>query len=558
MLRYARVALMAAVIVGSIVAVLCNYRIAGAVPLAPTVRLALPPAEQSVGVPRPDQSRFTTRRRIATPTSSPAAEEAVPRGAIVRNWVLERNAPKTPLIGAPKLSSFLMKTGPHTWAPRQDRLLSPMMAGRHIRPYAANGNTIILTGDATNYFNNDITLAYGADVYASCVNMTARHNYTMYIYPPNGSYTNSNAYHLGLSPDNAGTCNQYANFNLSTPWGGWNGGGTVNGSAYPGIWIMALMDNASGQFVTETAIVANASINFTTYANLGLTTPTYDFNPGSTIAVNATGLNPSDFYNIGFVLTAGSNLPCEYAIPQSSNNSTNNVCFTGTPTGLQAFGGNLTQYWGATSSPSTSSAPTGTYDIELYDATTGEMIGHQQMSIQPSTVSWTLTPYNSGGATPPPGFNYNNIFATDGLTDQSVTGLTYAASGLPAASNGHTERVVVSDPNGVALTQATSYLNLAAPSTATQAGGAISSTQAFPLQQTLEQAFGPTQTPFAPNVFTVQLYDNTLASVLGSKSFQILGYSSNFAWSSGSVLSAGPTGTTGTVVISNSGGSSVG
>jgi hypothetical protein len=55
---------------------------------------------------------------------------------------------------------------------------------------------------------------------------------------------------------------------------------------------------------------------------------------------------------------------------------------------------------------------------------------------------------------------------------------------------------------------------------------------AWPINSSNLTAFGPTQIPFAPNVYTVQLYDRTASSVVGSKSFQILGYSGQFQWTS--------------------------
>jgi hypothetical protein len=506
--------------------------------------------------------------RTLAPIATPAPGSIAPAfGNRPVTWHHVKSPPRLPGI-VPKLSQFLIKTGKNSWGVRQMTLHDEVVAGRHVHPYAANGNTIILTGDQSNYFSNDITLAYGADVYLACEGMPngQRNRYQYYVYPPDGSGAQVSG---TLSTGNAGECLAYGNFNLSTPFNGYNNGTAVStDAAYPGVWIVGLYDQFTASFVSETAIIANASINFTTYATLGLTAPTYTFNPGNTIVVNASGLNASQSYNIGFVNTGSGGQKCEYAIPQGSNNQNNVVCFTGAPTGLQAYGGNLTQYWGATSTPSTAAAPTGTYDIELYDTTTQEMIGHQQISIEPSAVNWTLTPYNSNGTALPTGFNYNNIFATDGLLDQSVTGLTYAATGV-GGTTGNTIDVSVSDPNGVVLTPVNFYYpTVGTPpqmqslatccSTTLGAGGTISKQIAFPLNQTYEEALGPTQNPFAPNVLTAQLFDTNTQTVEASTSFELLGYYASLAWTSGTILSAGTTATATNVTITNTGGTNFG
>jgi len=513
----------------------------------------LPPGATHPGggiIVRPHPTTFprVMPRPIRTATPAPPGG-----GSIDARWVSDATLRRP--ANAPKLAQFLVRAGPGKYRVRMMRPARLTMAtSGHMRPMAANGNTIILTGDQSNFFANDITLEYGADVYLACQNMTGRHNgYRYVVFPPDGSA--ARIQNIPRTANN-GDCTGYSNFNLSTPWGGFNGGTTTNGNAYPGVWVVAIQDTgtAGRPYVTEIAIVADAAVNFTTYANLGLTTPTNDFVPGSSIVVNATGLNPSHDYALGWVLTGGSGLPCEFTIPGPAT-AANGECFRGATTGLQAFGGQLTQFWGPSSSPSTSSAPTGTYDVQLYDSTASTLIGHQQISIEPSSVAWTLVPYNSNGDALPPGFNYNNIFSTDGLTDQSVTGITYSATGLPAASNGDTLRLSISDGNGVVLTNLNSYPIpnppiMDANPTVRQAGGAVSSQQAFPLNTQYETALGPSQTPFAPNVLTAQLYDTAKGTILASKSFQLLSYAANAAWSSGVVLSAANTGTTAVGTVS--------
>lgn len=559
MSRYARIGLMLLAVAIAIGAMLGGVRIAGANPLLIQRPIDGEPMARPSARPLPLRTPSVPLSGSATPSPAPATAGDIPNGPVNRTWSLSRDTARPPYM--PKLSDFLVKTGAHRMGVRQVHPMARMSLNGRVRPYAANGNTIILTGDQSNYFTNDITLAYGADVYLTCENMTASHAYTEYVYPPDGSGPFTQTQNTGAS----GNCSAYSNFNLSTPFA-FGAGTTVNGSAYPGVWIVALKDNTTTQFVTETAIIANSTINFATYSNLGLTTVTNDFTPGSSIVVGASGLNPAHSYAIGWVLTAGSNLPCEYTIPTAAKNSNNAVCFTGAPTGLQAFGGNLTQQWGPASTPSTTTAPTGTYDVELYDTTDKIMVSDQQISVQPSTVNWTLVPQAASGATPAP-INYNNIYATDGLLDQSVTGLKYSATGL-TGSNNDTIAVSISDPNGVVLTPVQTYNTgcctpiMQPVTTTTQVGaspnGTATATIPFPLNAVFELALGPTQNPFAPNVLTAQLYDKNTGAVLGSKSFQLLGYYANAAWSTNTILSAGTTATTGTVVITNTGGTNFG
>ncbi len=562
MSRYARYGLTLSAIAFTVAGLLGGARIAGATPFTPHP-IDASPVDRPTAHPLPLRTPSLPLSASASP--SPGASNApdhvqAPAGPVNSRWILDKNGPKPPV--RKKLSEFLVKTGLHTWGVRNVRPVTTMsLHGRPVRPFSADGSTIILTGDQSNYFTNDITLAYGADVYANCQNMPkASHAYTYWIYPPDGS----GPYKQNVNTDANGNCNAYTNFNLSTPWGGYNAGATINSDpAYPGVWVLALYDAATP--ITETEIVANSAINFSTYANLGLTAVTNDFTPGNTVVVGASGLNPAHSYAIGWVYTAGSSLPCEYTVPTASKNTNNAVCFTGAVAGLQAFGGNLTQYWGPLSSPSTNTAPTGAYDVQLYDTTDSSLVSHQQISIEPSNLSWTLTPYNASGGTVQPTAFYNSTYATDGILDQSVQGLTYNATNLPATSNGDTIAVTVSDPNGVVLTQLQSYNYgsgalpiLQNVPTAVQAGGAFTKQVAFPLNAVFEEAFGPTQNPFAPNVLTAQLYDQTKGIVLGSKSFQLLGYYANAAWSTNSILQAGTTPTIGNVTITNTGGTNFG
>ncbi len=573
MLRKLQLALVLLAIVGMIAGVFASPRIAGAatppahpiddpVPTHPNpIELRTPPPLPFGASPTPSASPVPGAGPNGT--SGNGAPSDIPAGITeVRTWSVNKSLPRPQHI--PKLSQFLVKSGKSRYSVRQvmsgsaARTAMRAMSAHTVRPMSADGSTILLTGDQSNFFENDITLSYGQQIYVLCENMATTDSIKYYVYPPDGSgpYVSGTVAVSGTSGNN--TCNNYGYFNLSTPFGGFNSG-TVNGTAYPGVWVVATYDTTTGTLTSETNIIASSAFNFTTYADVAESTPSLEFSQGSTIAVGATGLNPNHYYAVGWVYTSGAGQPCVYSVPTVGAGKTG-VCFTGAATGVQAFSGDFEQWWNSSSSPSTSAASSGTYDVELYDTTTSEMIGHQQISMESSTASWTLTPYSSTGATPPPGMAYNNIFATDGLTDNSTTGLTYAASGLAASSNGHPVYVSIANPNGVVLTSPNNTAGyptqnaLSVANSTSQAGGAISKQIAFPLDFNEQMAYGPTQNPFAPNVYSAQLYDTSSKTVIGAQSFQVLAYAAGFSWAGGTVVNAAPgTGVTENVTVTNTG-----
>jgi hypothetical protein len=573
-----------------LVALIAQAAIAGNVPLPrilplphlPTI--VRPIANPSIAPRIPVLPRTTP---IPGASASPIAGGA--SGANTERGIRVTNVKLPPHV--PKLSQFLVPLGngrygvrrvmlpPHVPSAQARTALSNM----RLHPMNASGGTIWLTGDNNNYFENDETLQYGDSVYLGCDNMANvpnGNNYQWVVFPPDGSggYTTATAYTLGTSV-NGGTCGTYVAFNLSTGagWGGlcanncYGGGATQMGSdpSYPGIWTIALANGNLSTYYGEINIVVNGSVNFNTYSDLAMSHPAINFTPGSYVVAGASGLNPSHTYAFGWVYTA-LGASCVYASPNlTSYAGVNGTCFTGNnPTGTPALTGSVSGSWLSTG------AKTGAYDVELFDVTSQDYIGHQQISMAPSSGgAWSLTPFNGGTL----GTNLNNIFATDGLIDQSVNGIKFSVSGV-TANNGDTVYLSVSDPNGAVLmgtvSTAPNNVGIAGPMnancndgnglnyncTATYATGQpVTFTYYFPHNAGFQQALGPTQTPFAPNVFTAQLYDANTNTVLTSFPFQILGYNATFAWSDG--LTADKAAATGTVLgvkITNSGGNQYG
>ncbi|HTW83017.1 MAG TPA: hypothetical protein VMD91_02980 [Candidatus Sulfotelmatobacter sp.] len=553
-------------------------------------------------------------RAIATPAAAPSGGPTappLPLGDMRRKGHTSVSGQTVfdPLGWLQRLPQFQRKQMLHRLGPRYAGQqpagmpkLGPMLRAKQgIRHSAsATGASIVLTGTATTQaYLDDQTVAYGADVYWECENLKANTTYEYIVFSPDGfaytvgidEYWAGNANSNTFTTDATGRCEHtaggemypyWAAITLTTPLAATNAtilnGPDTNAaaSAYSGIWAIAVKNTATGNFEAVAYTVVIGTLNFSTYSNAGMTTVANDFASGSTAYVQATGLNPAHFYDFGFINTSGNGLPCVYTIPSGTQNYNNAVCFTNGAAGVLPTNQSFSGQW---TTPASGTNAAGTYSVELYDATTNDMISQQQVSVNPSTLTWnTLVPYSSTSGT---GTNLNNIFATDGLfnvqagignvtTDQSVTGLNISGSGT---TSGHVYSLTLSNGNGVVLASTTSDTGTTTFPESTPAGPQFfnpplsftatgttftENNVAFPLNTATLTSFGASQTPFAPNVYTAQLYDSTAGTVVGSKSFQIVSYSGSFEWTSpaGSFVNANAGGlaTNVTATLTNTGG----
>jgi hypothetical protein len=506
---------------------------------------------------------------------------------------------RLPLAQKMKRSGVVRFNGPPLPGkmPKLGQMLKTKTGVRHTA--AANGESIVLTGTSATPYLDDQTVAYGATVFWLCENMKPSTTYRYVVWSPDGYqyivqpaeyWVNGDPVVTTFATDTAGRCehqngNEYYPFwaaaTLSTPLTGnailADGATDPNAaaSAYSGVWAIAAQNVATGTYEAVAYTVVIGTLNFSTYSNSSFTTVSNDFASGSTAYVKASGLNPAHFYDFGMVNTSGNALPCVYTIPTGSQNVNNATCFENGASGVLPTGGAFSGQW---TTPATGANAAGTYSIELYDATTDDLISTQQVSINPSTLTWnTLVPYSTTGGT---GTNLNNTFATDGLVnieggagnstiDQSVTGLDISGSGT---TSGHVYDLTLSNANGVILSSGTTDTGGGTPSTF---GGAAQffnaplsftatgttfteNNVAFPINQANLTAYGATSIPFAPNVYTAQLYDVTAGAVIGSKSFQIVSYAGSLQWTSpaGSYVNANAAGvaTPVTTTITNTAG----
>ncbi|HEY4441283.1 MAG TPA: hypothetical protein VGN14_12565, partial [Candidatus Elarobacter sp.] len=394
------------------------------------------------------------------------------------------------------------------------------------RPMSATGATVTLIGDHSAYAvaNQpqiaDFTLGWGEQVGFDCSNLTPNEtNLNWIIFPPDGTALQNVA---TVSTDASGNCqNPIKDITLSTPYG------SGTDAPYSGVWTVALRQS-NGNYEAVTYFVVTGEAQMQTYSDGALTTSTRDFTTGQTVYVVANGLNPSDAYAIGFVQASVPPIKCVYAVPNTFSALPN--CFSqSVGTGVTASSGTFEASW------STGAATPGNYTIQLYDVTAHHLIATQQIALQSSAVSWTLTPYQ--GATNGTTGLADWTYAFDGFLDQAVTGLTYSVSG---ATNG-TYTLTVSDPKGAVLssTVAADGKHVAGPASVTVSGGTGTSTKVpFALNAAKNTALGPTQLFNAATTLLAQLYDPVNKVVVAAKAFTLVAYSASFSWNGATSASA--------------------
>ena len=310
---------------------------------------------------------------------------------------------------------------------------------------------------------------------------------------------------------------------------------------YSGVWTIAVQNTATNAYEALAYSVVLGTLNFNTFSDPGFATVSSDYTSGSTVYVSASGLNPGALLLVWVRQHVRQRAPCasSRSRPGRKTSATGHASCRA-PRGFFRRCRTLT---GQYATPANGNNAVGTQTVQLYDATSNDLISTQQYLLNPSTVTWSpLIPYN-GAST---GANLNDTFATDGILgtpgsaglvqEQSVQGLTYQASGVV---NGRVYRMTISNGNGVVLSSTTtdgmptfgSPQAFSPPFQFTAAGASTGAQKlAFPINTGNFTSFGATQTPFGPNVYTAQLYDVASGAVVGSKSFRVVSYDGQFQW----------------------------
>ncbi|HEY0382031.1 MAG TPA: hypothetical protein VGC72_07510 [Candidatus Elarobacter sp.] len=396
-----------------------------------------------------------------------------------------------------------------------------MQAKRRIR--SATGATITLLGDHNAYAvaNQpqiaDFTLGWGEQVGFDCSNLTPNEaNLNWILFPPDGSALVNKA---TVGTDAVGNCQSpIQDITLATPYG------VGTDTPYAGVWAVGLR-KANGDYEAVTYFVVSSEPALLTYDSGSLNHATRDFTSGQTMYVVANNLNPSDSYAIGWVQTSLSPIKCVHAVPAQFAALPNCFAQSVANGGVQAASGSFEATWDTSAAPVPAS---GAYTVQLYDVTQHRLVAAQQVALQSSGITWSLTPYQgaTSGSTGLTDFTY----AFDGFLDQAVTGLTYGVTG--AGVNGAL-RLTVSDPNGAVLTSGVSAdaKHAATPVSVAVAGGSGTSGRVpFALNAAMNAAVGPTSTFNASNTMLAQLYDPLGGTVVATKSFTLLAYGASLNW----------------------------
>lgn len=281
-----------------------------------------------------------------------------------------------------------------------------------------------------------------------------------------------------------------------------------------GTYVLGTYDKTLGKWISVVYVSVGSVNVFGTYADSGATMPQTQFTAanGTNVYANASGLTQGQSYVV-YIESTSVNPACTYVAPPGSTTA-NTLCDPTTSPGITAVVGAqnsaaITAVW-----PLSSTTPTGTYSVVLYNLTTHTRLAMRQVSITGSaaTGSLPLTPtagnasLGSNWPTPPPSpYAATTKFAFDTTTEDSDSGWTMNATGLSASKN---YTFTVTDPTGAVVS---------GPTTVTaSSSGTVSKTYAFTSTQSPSNYIG--------NVYTVQMYNQSTKSVDASQAFQILGY----------------------------------
>lgn len=425
------------------------------------------------------------------------------------------------------------------------------LPGRH--PMAATGATIQYFADT--FFNTSCSSTVGTLIPIGCDVFWIPANL------PNGTDTCEDFY---IALDNANTPTAYDDGGSAPPaastyqcsQGSWQvnniGADDTPNMNSTGTYVLATEDVTKGTWQTVVYLsVGNVNV-FGTYADSAATTPQQQFTAanGTNVYVNATGLTQGQQYVV-YIESTGTNVFCEYIAPPGSGTpNPGGFCDPTQSAGITAVVGAqhsaaITAVW-----PLSSSTPTGTYSVVLYNLSTGQRMAMRQVSITGSSGAGTisLTPVSGNGALPsnwptaPPNPGAGQtIFPFDSTSERSDKGWSLSATGLSANTN---YTFTISDPTGAVISGPTTIKSTA--------GGTISTTYTFT----------NTQSPsdYISNVYTVQLLKQSTTAVAASQAFQILGYNattqfqdtSSLAYSTALVLPASST-LTDNLVFTNDG-----
>jgi hypothetical protein len=364
------------------------------------------------------------------------------------------------------------------------------------RPMAATGVTINYFADISNANCGSVVgtlIPVGCDVYWQSQNLTGTDKWQDYFVDA-GSTT---ATPVGVQYI-GGSGIQHNTGNLTTV----------------GTYVLATLDATTNKWVSVVYVSVGSVNVFGTYADSGATVPQQQFTAanGTNVYVNASGLTQGQSYVV-YIESTSVNPTCTYIAPPGTVTA-NTLCDPTTSPGITAVVGAqnsaaITAVW-----PLSSTTPTGTYSVVLYNLTTHTRLAMRQVSITGSsaTGSFSVIPVNGNAAlpanwpTPPPSPYAAAVkFAFDSTAEQSDKGFNATASGLAKSTN---YSFTMTDPTG--------FVVFGPQTNGSGTGGTI----------TKNVNFSNTQSPsnYIGNVYTLQMYNQSTKAVDASQAIQIVGY----------------------------------
>jgi hypothetical protein len=410
-------------------------------------------------------------------------------------------------------------------------VMNTIIPGKHPRggahrmhPMAATGATFDVTPAATCATGGTVGELYnvGCQLTLQATAMSgwsSTDTYQYYVVPPNSTTATAFVASATWVPTGCpATC-------IGTSY---NGTSALLGTA--GTYALLVYDTTKQVFATSVYVNAGPVVSIGVYQDAFHSSPSYQFDTVSSTAayIYVTNLATSDHYVV-YVNSTGVNTYCVYMSPtvtptplppspRPTGVANALLCNPSLPTGNTPVGGALQVIW-----PLNTTLESGSYQIVLYDQTHTETVASVQVSLTASgsipllTYGGTPAPNPSKGPNAP---TSTSVVAWDSTNDQAVAGITGTSNGTLPAGN---YTWSITDPEGQVVS--TTAVTLAS-----------NGTLSHPFVFSALGLASPGQYPSTN--WVMQLYNSGQKTILGSQSFQVVGYSSMTQFDVGGTLSA--------------------
>jgi len=325
---------------------------------------------------------------------------------------------------------------------------------------------------------------------------------------------------------------------------------TVEGAAYAtaagathtitattaGVYIFATLNNTTNTWDAIAYILVGATPNVETYTDgtLSTKTQTYTTNAsgaGVTVYVGATVLTTTDTYMVGIEdqLTGA----CVFTAPSSAQTTISgapyhlcNLTSSAATGALPNNNGLINANWAVQLGTSPVPPEGGTYMATIFDQTTGQRVASRLFTIvdgraTASAARMNLEFTSSTGTTTGPTTRvaWNGTSSTVDDSNLTYLNIDIGATNLPSAAQNYL--AVITDPTGnVACEKAINNPGTTSPAP-------TSYVCAAPAQASI-----PFELAYPGSTWTATLYDVTTSNLVAETSFQILGYSTRWEWTS--------------------------